>query len=129
MNAPSLGSLGTGGAKKNQAKRHMAAERTADEREVVDVNKPFEIGYCTFDHPFFNTGDHTLVIGQHFSAGDSFTEGLIRRMIMHPSGFVETILESQLVANKITVAILYNPKNCSPLFDKYRSQYAGELET
>lgn len=86
-----------------------------DERPVLDVSKPFEIGYCTFDKPQFNTGDYTISIGNHFSAGDSFTEGIVTRMMMHPNGMVEVLLESQVIQGKHTVAVLYNPKNCSPL--------------
>ncbi len=106
---PSLGALGNGGS----ARKAKAAP--IDSRPVLDVSKPFEIGYCTFDQPFFNTASRTVTIGDHFSAGDSFTEGIVTRMVMHPNGMVEALLESQAVQGKLTAAILYNPKNCSPL--------------
>lgn len=109
MTEPSLAALGNGGAPRK------AKAAPVDERPLLDVSQPFEIGYCTFDQPFFNTASRTVSIGDFFAAGDSFTEGIVTRMVMHPNGMVEARLDSNAVPGKVTVAVLYNPKNCSPL--------------
>ncbi len=109
MSDTSLAGLGNGGS----ARRAKAAP--VDDRPILDVAKPFDISYCTFDQPFFNTASRTVSIGDFFAAGDSFTEGIVTRMVMHPNGMVEALLESNAVPGKVTIAILYNPKNCSPI--------------
>lgn len=120
MVANGLESLGQNG----NAARKGVAKKTEDERALLDVTKPYDISYCCFDENFFNTGYRTISLENHFSAGDRDAEGIVIRMVMHPGGFVELVLESKLVANKVTTAILFKPKTVTPMVGKYRSQYA-----
>ncbi len=125
MVPPGLESLGQPG---NAARKNAARKEDVAGLEWLDVTRPFDVSYCVFDEPFFNTGNRTLSLENHFQAGDRDAEGVVKRMVMHPNAFLEVVLESKLVPGKITTVILFKPKNCTPSVTRYRSIYAQTAE-